>query len=260
MKTKYVLLFVALFFVCCSSSILAQDDTMHNQNNCKPVFEHQLVAGFNIGATAPISLPQEIRQIDAYWPQFTPQLGYNATYRFSPKCGIGSGILLDYKGMGTNVKVKSLYTIVDVKSGEEIGSIEGYFTGKNKTEVKSAYITIPLYFSYKFNDEWNARVGGYGSYRFSSEFSGNVTDGYMREGDPTGERIDIDIADFNFGDEMHFFDFGLILGTEYSVNNRFGLFANMSWGLTPVFPSSFKGVDYNLYNIYGTFGLTYHLK
>lgn len=256
MNNKYILITALLLF---SISSFAQGGDYTKSKFKFSDLEHQIIAGFNIGATAPIPLPREIRKLNAYWPQFTPQLGYNVTYRFHENWGVGSGILLDYKGMGVKAEVKSLHTIVDVKSGDTSGEVEGYFTGKNKTEVKSAYVTFPLYLSYKFNDKWKARAGGYVSYRFSSEFVGDVTDGYLRQGDPTGERIDIELADFNFGDDIRNFDAGAVLGGEYSFNNRFGIFVNLSWGFVPIFTSSFKGLDHKMYNIYGTFGLAYSL-
>lgn len=255
MKTKYIL----IAFLLLATSVFAQNEAYHKKGFDLANLEHQIVAGFNVGATAPMPLPREIRSIKAYWPQFTPQLGYNVTYRFHDKWGVGSGILLDYKGMGVKAEVKSLHTIVDVKVGDETGEMEGYFTGKNKTEVKSAYVTLPLYLSYKFNENWKVRAGGYFSYRFSSEFIGNVTDGYLRQGTPIGERVEIDLADFNFGDEIRHFDAGILVGGEYSINKRFGVFTNLSWGLVPIFSSSFKGLGYKMYNIYGTFGLSYTL-
>lgn len=254
MRTTYI---TGLFLLLFSFTSFAQK--WQSKNDFWSKLEHQIVAGFNIGATAPAPLPREIRSINGYWPQFTPQLGYNVIYRFPDNWGIGTGILLDYKGMGVRADVKSLHTIVDVKSGDEIGTIDGYFTGKNKTEVKSAYITIPVYLSYKPNDHWAFRAGGYASYKFSSEFTGCVTDGYIREGDPTGEKVLIEEADFNFGDDMRVFDAGALLGAEYSINKRFGVFANFSWGFMPIFPSSFKGLGYKMQNIYGTIGLTYRL-
>ncbi len=135
MKVIYTLI-TGIILILSTSSIVAQEATINDEGSFLSKLEHQIVAGFNIGASAPTSIPEEIRSIDSYWPQFTPQLGYNVVYRFKDQWGIGSGILLDYKGMGIRAKVKSLHTIVDVKEGDKTGTTEGYFTGKNKTEVK----------------------------------------------------------------------------------------------------------------------------
>ena len=222
--------------------------------------EHKIVAGFNFGATAPVPIPEEVRSIEGWWPQFGAQLGYNILLRENgSNWSIGSGILLDYKGMGVKDKVKYMHTIVDIEQGDETGKFEGYFTGKNKTTVKSSYITIPAYVTYYIKEKWRLRLGAYVSYLFSSEFSGEVTDGYIREGDYSGRKIMIDFAQFSFGDKVRSFDFGLTGGGEFKFNNRFGFYTNLSWGLTSIFKRSFKGVGFKMYNIYAAAGMTYTL-
>ncbi len=222
-------------------------------------FEHKIIAGFNLGATTPVPLPDEVRSVDGWWPQFTPQLGYNITYRVDEsRWGIGSGIFLNFKGMGVKDKVKYMHTKVVIEEGSE-HQLEGYFVGKNETTVKMAYVTIPLYASFDLNENWSFRAGGYASYLFSSHFKGNVSDGYMRVGTPTGERVEIEKATFNYDDEMRSFDFGLTLGAERRINDRFGIFGNLDWGLRPVFPSNFRVMEFDMYNIYLTLGLTYRL-
>lgn len=223
-------------------------------------FEHQIVAGFNFGATAPVPIPEEVRSITAYWPQFTPQLGYNITYKFKPKWGVMSGIMLDLKGMGVRDEVKYMHTTVVLE--ENGNKLEGYFTGRNETRIKATYVTVPLYLVYNPNLNWKFKVGGYASYRSSSEFEGTVWDGYMRVDDFTGDKIEIkdkDDATFNFGDDMRKFDFGVGLGAERRINNRFGVFGNLTWGLTSIFPSDFNAIGFDMYNIYLTLGMTYKL-
>lgn len=221
-------------------------------------FEHKIVAGFNLGATSPLPVPQEVRSVDAWWPQFTPQLGYNIAYKATDKWGIGSGIMLNYKGMGVKDKVKYMYTrvIMDKEEGTER---EGYFVGKNETRVKTAYVTIPLYATFQPHENWVFKAGGYASYLFSGQFKGTVSDGYLRVNEPTGEKVMIEEASFDFNDDIRTFDFGVTVGAERKLNNRFGIFANLDWAITPLFPSRFKVMEYDLYNIYFTLGLTYRL-
>lgn len=221
-------------------------------------FEHKIVAGFNLGATTPLPIPEEVRAIDGWWPQFTPQLGYNIIYRIDEsRWGIGSGILLNLKGMGVKDKVKYMHTRVQLEDGGD--ELEGYFVGKNETTAKAAYVTIPLYATFDISENWRLRAGGYASYLFSSNFNGSVSDGYLRVGTPLGERVEITKATFNFDDDMRTFDFGLTIGAERSINERFGIFGNLDWGLRPVFPSNFRVMEFDMYNIYLTFGLTYRL-
>jgi hypothetical protein len=44
------------------------------------------------------------------------------------------------------------------------------------------------------------------------------------------------------------------------VYKNFGVSADLSWGLTGVFPGSFKTVEQTLYPIYGTIGVFYRIK
>lgn len=241
-----------LILMLTSALSLSSQETIENR------FEHKIIAGFNIGATAPTSIPAEIRSIDAWWPQFTPQLGYNITYRLNEKWGLGSGITLDYKGMGTKATVKYIYTSIVIEDGSK-DALEGYFVGKNETTIKLAYATIPLYATFNINDSWQIRAGGYASYLFSGKFSGTASDGYIRVNEPTGEKVEITKASFDFNDKLRNFDFGLLVGTEKRINDKFGIYGNLDWGLTPIFPSNFRAIDFNMYNIYLTLGLTYKL-
>ena len=235
--------------------VLAQNKTIGS-------FTHKIVVGLNIGATAPNYLSREIRGIDAYWVQFAPQLGYDISYKFADRWSVESGIGLDIKGMGVRDRVKYMYTDVDMDGS----SIKGYFTGRNQTEVKITYVTIPLRLTFDLNPTWRLRAGGYASYRSSSEFSGTVWDGYLRETANmdiiNSNNIEIkekDIATFDFGKEMRDFDFGISLGFDHQFNRRFGIYTDLTYGLTTVFPSSFKGIDMKMRNIYLQVGMSYTL-
>lgn len=246
---KYITLISIMLFL--STSAYAFD---------KEQIEHRIVAGFSLGATAPAPIPREIRKVTGWWPQFTPQLGYNVIYNPHKKWGVGSGIVLDYKGMGAKADAKYIHTRVRLSEGGE--ELEGYFVGTNKTTVKLAYVTIPLFARYKITEKWHLRAGGYASYAFSTSFEGEVYDGYLRTPDPTGEKIvfeEGDKATYDFGSDIRSFDFGVLLGGEMKVNNRFNIYGNMSWGLRPVFKKDFKAMDFKMYNIYFTMGLAYRL-
>lgn len=232
--------------------------TSYAQDRFLDRLEHKIVAGFNLGASAPLPIPEEVRSIDAWWPQFTPQLGYNVLYKATDKWGVGSGILLNYKGMGVKDEVKYMYTeVITMEDNPE--KLKGYFVGKNETRVKTAYVSLPIYASYRPNQNWTFKGGGYVSYLFSGQFKGTVSDGYIRLETPTGEKVEITEAMFDFNNDLKSFDFGLTVGAERRINNRFGIYGNLDWGLTPIFPSAFRAMEFDMYNIYLTFGLTYRL-
>lgn len=229
----------------------------------KDPFTHKLVVGYNFGATAPVPIPREVRSIDSYWPQFTPYLGYNISYDISNRFYIETGIALDIKGMGVRDKVKYIYTDVWMDGN----NIKGYFTGKNETEVKISYTTIPIRIGYRLSDTWALRTGGYFSYRNSSEFSGTVWDGYLRKTNDkdiiNSEYLEIlkkNDAKFDFGKDMRNFDMGVSIGCDHILNNRFGISCDLTYSLTPIFPNSFTGMDMKMRNIYISMGISYKLK
>lgn len=221
--------------------------------------ESNILGGLNIGAAAPISFPNTIRQIDGWWPRFSPSVGYEYIYYLPKKWSIGAAFKLDFKGMGTKSQVIYFPTIIAVKDGDQTNEFTGTFSGKNKTIVSNAYITVPVYAVYRFNHRWRAKLGMYAAWLFSSDFEGDVSDGYIRNGGPTGEKVNIDYATFDFDEEVNSFDFGMYGAGEYRLSRKLSASVQLSWGLRPLFPSSFKGMDFPLYNIFATLGVTYHL-
>lgn len=233
------------------------------EEKVKGQFTHKIVVGYHFGGTMPLPLPQEVRSISSYWPQFTPQLGYNVSYQVGDQWAIESGITLDMKGMGARDEVKYMYTNVMMDKN----NVEGYFTGKNETKVKISYVTLPIRAAYDLSPTWRLRAGGYISYRQSSEFSGDVWDGYIRETAnaediTTSTKIDIPNkgdATFDFGKDMRKFDMGLSCGFEHQFIGRFGLYGDLTYSLTPIFPSDFKAIDMKMRNIYVVIGASYTL-
>lgn len=219
----------------------------------KGSLEHRIVAGFNVGATMPYSIPDEVVAVKGWWPQFTPQLGYNITYNAHERWGLSAGVILNYKGMGIKDRVKYMHVRVVLSEGQE--PLEGPFVGMNKTEVKAAYVTIPLHVTYRPFKNWCYKFGGFASYLFNGSFKGTVSDGYLRVGDPTGEKVIIDETSFNFDDDLRNFDFGITLGTERKITERIAAYLNMDMSLTPIFPSSFKLMEFNMYHLYFTLGV-----
>lgn len=243
--------------------LLCITSNVFGQEKAKGELRHKIVVGYHIGGTMPLPLPREVREISSYWPQFTPQLGYNISYQAGERWSLESGITLDWKGMGARDEVKYMYTDVIMDDS----NIKGYFTGKNETRIKVSYVTIPVRIAYDLNPTWKIRAGGYFSYRNSSEFSGTVWDGYLRRTEDVNdivnsEKINIpnkNDATFDFGKEMRNFDMGVSLGFEHIFPSRFGIYGDLTYSLTPIFPSSFKGVDMKMRNIYFVVGASYRL-
>lgn len=229
-------------------------------------FTHKIVVGYHLGASSPLSIPREVRGIDSYWPQFTPQFGYNIDYALNHQWSLESGITIDVKGMGVRNRVKYMYTSATMDDN----TVRGYFTGRNETKVKASYVTIPVRIAYSLTETWKIRAGGYFSYKNSSEFSGTVWDGYLRQTDDkdiiNSILVDIDNKDeavFDFGKDMRNFDMGLSVGFEHNFKNfkggRISLYGDMTVSLTPLFPSDFTAIDMTMRHMYAVVGLSYKL-
>ncbi|MDL2304029.1 PorT family protein [Bacteroides sp. OttesenSCG-928-D19] len=246
---KYTILTLLLFSACVLN---AQENIKTHQD-----IEYSIVLGVNLGATAPIPLPAEVRKIENYNPKFNPQLGLNIVYKLNKKWGLGTGVLFNWKGMRVKDEVKYMYTSITEDNGESY--LTGYFVGKNMTNVNMLHLTVPIYGTYKFNDKWKVKLGIYTSKTLSNTFDGRVNDGYMRVGDPTGQKQEIDVATFDFSDDARDYDFGLLAGGQYSISNRIGFYADLAWGLVPYFYTKSNPIQFKMTNIYGTLGVTYKL-
>lgn len=229
--------------------------SLHAQSNSK--LNWTLRLGYNIGATSPVSLPAEVRKINSYTPKFNPQIGVLVGYPLDNKWGLGTGLSLDLKGMRVKSRVKYMHT--NVVTSDKGDHLEGYFVGKNTTNVTSSYITIPVFATYKFDEKWDIRLGIYAARKLSANFKGNVSDGYMRVETTTGVKQDIDLATFDFKDDIRNYDLGALIGANFNFKKKIGIYGDLSWAFLPFFKGNSNPINFNLYNIYGTIGVSYKL-
>ena len=218
-------------------------------------------AGYSIGATTPIPLPETIRRIDGY--RLTPSfmVGFDAMLPLKGKWGIALGLHFENKGMEGDVTTKAYH--MELVKGDS--RIEGLFTGHVKQKVTQWMLTIPLQATLQLGRKVTLKGGPYMSVLLSSDFSGIASDGYLRQGDPTGAKIlmgskEDEWASYDFSDEMRRMQFGIGIGADWQVYRRLGVSADLNWGLTGIFPGDFKTVEQSLYPIYGTIGIFYRLK
>lgn len=222
-------------------------------------WEFELKAGFKIGGTAPIPLPQEIREIKGYNPTLSIPLEGNATKFFgrTRKWGLTTGLKLEDKAMETRARVKNYSTRIIGDGGEQIS---GHWTGNVKTKVDNTYLTVPVLAVYRMNTRWTFRAGAFASFLTEGDFTGHVYEGYLREGDPTGpkvEFVDGKIAVYDFSDDLRHFSWGAQLGTSWRAFKHLNVYADLSWGLNDIFKSSFQTITFAMYPIYADFGFGY---
>ena len=247
-----VLLFVSIF--------TAQAQEERNQGiiwSYLHGWEYGIKAGFNIGGTSPLPLPKEIRKIDSYAPGVAISIEGNATKWFDPKWGMTVGVRLENKNMTTEATVKNYSMEILGQGGERIS---GVWTGGVKTKVHTSGLTIPLMATYKLSNRWNIKAGPYFSYLLSREFSGHVYEGYLREGDPVGPKVEFTdgkIATYDFSDDLRHFQWGMQVGVGWRAFKHLNIYADLTWGLNDIFKNDFQTITFAMYPIYLNIGFGY---
>lgn len=222
-------------------------------------WECKVFAGYNLGGTSPLPLPAEIRKINSWNPRITGTVAFHVTRWITPDWGLTTGLAIDVKGMKISADVKYMYTRLEVGEGDNMGIFSGTFSGKNETTVQNGYIVLPLLATWRPKEAWTFRLGGYFATCQSRKFEGSASDGYIRSGGPTGDRINIEQATFDFSEEVRKVDAGLMASADYFFTKKMAVFGQLSWGLVPIFPEDFEGLSYKMYNIYFSLGLAYRL-
>lgn len=218
----------------------------------------EVSAGTSIGGATPLPLPAEIRKINSYSPDLNLMLGVSVTKWFDPqrKWGASVGAAIETRGMKTKATVKN-YGMEILDNGNKL---KGRWTGKVQTKYHSQQLVVPITTVYKISDRLRVNAGPYLAFAFENDFDGYVSDGYLREGNPTGDKYVFEgdaKASYDFGDELRHFQWGMQGGVSWSPYTHLAVNANLTWGCNDIFKSSFKTVNFNLYPIYLNIGFGY---
>lgn len=259
-KYNNIIIITLLLAVVGITSVKAQGDRTHSiTQSYLRGWEYSLKAGFNIGGTAPLPLPEEIRKIDSYVPSMAISIEGNATKWLDEKkiWGLTLGLRLENKNMTTEATVKNYgMKIINTNGGE----LEGLWTGGVKTKVKNSYLTVPVLANYKISKRWKLVAGPYFSYMLEGDFSGHVYEGHLRTPDETGSRVEFSgesIATYDFSDDLRKFQWGIQLGGEWKAFKHLNVYADLTWGLNDIFKKDFNTISFAMYPIYLNIGFGY---
>ena len=223
-------------------------------------WEYTVRLGYNVGGTMPIGMPATIRSLNKYKLEANFALGIDVHKPLTSQWGVLAGLHLENKGMEVDATVKNYH--MEMTQGGE--SMEGYFTGNLVTECDEWALTLPVMATFKVCDNVMLKCGPYLSYLATKSFKGYVYDGYLRHGNPTGEKINMGNGDsratFDFSDQMRRLHVGVDIGVDWQIWHRWGVYADLQWGLNGIHKSSFTTIEQTLYPIYGTLGVIYKLK
>ena len=236
-------------------TVMAQSDrTPYLIKSAFRGLQYEIKAGFGLGGVTPIPLPAEIRAIESYNPTMLIAIEGNATKWFTPRWGAEVGIRLENKGMKTDAKVKNYNMEMTAADG---GYMKGAWTGYVTTTVRNSYVTFPVLATFKVSPRWILKAGAYFSYMADGEFSGSAYDGYIRNGDPTGEKVNVTEATYDFSDDLRSFAWGAQLSGSWRAFKHLNVFADLTWGLNDIFKSDFTVIQFNMYPIYLNLGFGY---
>jgi hypothetical protein len=233
--------------------------TLAAQQESTKQWEYKGFAGYNLGGSTPLPLPAEIRKIHSWSPGFSGTLAFHVTRWLTREWGVTSGLAIDVKGMSVQADVKYMNTSLVVGEGDHTGTFTGMFTGRNTTTVRNGYLVVPLMAAYRPPGKWAFRLGGYVAFQRDARFEGSASDGYIRNGGPAGDRINIEMATFDFSDHIRKTDAGAMASADWFFTRKLALTGQLSWGFVPLLPTHFTGIPYKLYNLYFMGGIGYRL-
>ena len=247
---------IVLIFSLFSLKSFAQEKT--EKSFFKDNMDYQLRAYFGIGGSTPLGLPSEIKKIESYNPGLQLGLEANATkwLEENAKWGVRVGVAVEERGMKTKASVKQYLTRI-IQGNEQI---QGYFTGMVQTKVNNTYVNIPISAVYKLSKKWNLYGGFSFAFAIDKQFTGYVSDGYLRKDTPVGPKINFDKngkAAYDFSDEINTFQWGANFGAEWKMNKHFKLFPQISYDFNGVLNKDFDAISFSLHNIYLDLGFAY---
>lgn len=246
-------------FILSSILIIASLAVQSQPNKLETVLKQshfRIFGGALIGGSTPLPIPSEIQQIKGYSPEFNGMIGISATHWWDARHGLRFGISIENKGMRSTAQVKSYQT--EIVYGDN--KVVGFWTGQVDTRIKITYLSLPIHIDYKLSEQWKLHAGAYFSLRLNGNFSGEVSQGYLRERTPTGQMIefkDEQYASYNFSDNLNNIGYGLQIGADWKAIERLHLFAQLQWGLNDIFKSDFETISFAMYPIYLGIGVAY---
>lgn len=217
--------------------------------------------GYSIGGTAPLDMPGSIRKLNSYSPRSNVNAGVELYKPLHNRWGMATGLYIENKGMKTDATVKGYH--MEITRGGE--TLEGLFTGRVSAKVRQWMWTLSEQATYELGSHFRLKFGPYASVITAKAFEGTAYDGYLRKGNPTGDKVLLGTEDgqkgnYDFSDDMRSLQWGVKVGCDYHFSKSWGAFAEISWGVAGIFKRDFHTIEQTMYPIYGSFGLAYKLK
>nr|WP_302829297.1 porin family protein [uncultured Bacteroides sp.] len=268
MKRNILAIALPLLLMGIATNLQAQEDRNHSIIwSATHGLEYEVKAGINIGGTAPLPLPKEIRSINSYSPNTCFAIEGNVIKWLDKKekWGIILGLRVETKGMETKARVKNYgMEIIGITQNPD-GSTDyrktkGNWTGMVQTKYSGSFFSIPLLAAYKVSQRVRLQAGPYFSFATSNTFDGYVYEGYLRENGPTGNKVQFkgdSTAPYDFSDDLRKFQWGIQAGVNWRAFKHLTVSGDLTWGLNDIFKKDFKTITFPMYPIYLNIGFGY---
>ena len=216
--------------------------------------------GYTLGGTLPTHMDNKIRHINKYDLGLNFAVSLEADLPLKGHWAVHSGLRYELGSMDVDSRVKN-YDI-EVVRGDE--SLDGIFNGNVCIKSTQRRITLPIQATYYCSPQLQLRGGVFMGWLTNRRFWGWAYDGYLRQGSPIGPKIEMgrepgERGDFDFDKDMRHMQWGVDAGLDWHFHPRWGLFAEMTYGLSGLFKSNFTSVQ-TLRPLYGTLGILYRIK
>lgn len=260
MKKNILIASLFILLLGAANCLQAQEDRNHGiiWSSLKGL-EYEIKAGFNIGGTTPLPLPQEIRALKSYKPTVCFSIEGNIIKWLGQekKWGMVVGLRLENKGMEATARTKN-YSMEIIGDGGE--KLKGNWTGGVKTKVRNSYFSVPLLAAYKLSPRVRVTAGPYFSYMTNGDFSGHVYDGYLRKDNPTGDKVQFEgdkVAPYDFSNDLRKFQWGMQAGVNWKAFKHLTVSGDLVWGVNDIFKKDFNTITFAMYPIYLNVGFGY---
>lgn len=216
--------------------------------------------GYEVGGTLPTRIDNKIRGINNYDLGMNYALSVEASLPLKDRWSLHTGLRYELGSMDVDSRVKN-YDI-EVVRGDE--SLDGIFNGNVRIKSAQRRFTLPIQAEYTPSERLSLRGGLFLGLLTKRRFWGWAYDGYLREGTPVGPKIEMGVepgerGDFDFGNDMRRMQWGIDVGVDWNFHHRWGMFAELTYGLNGLFRSDFHSVE-TLHPMYGALGIKYRIR
>lgn len=215
--------------------------------------KYGIKGGFNLGT--PYGKPEDGATGS---PGLGPAAGFYVIHKLSMKWSVQAEFLFSKKSstFTTPVSGDTIWEDTETNPGHTYywptiyrGLVEG--------EFDNSYLDIPLFLLFDLNQTWDLMGGLQFSYLLKGGNSGTAD---IEVGDPESPFTHVEDEPFDQSDELNQWDYGIIIGSKYQINNRFNLAASLSVGIISIYNKNYKYLDKAYRNIYLQISMGFDLE